>query len=124
MQGNWRGAPKLVYKVNVDEDGAADGIALAKEMMADAYKLLAFYMDGCTKCTNAAFRVAMDLVVEDAAKSKDLKCMSLMIGEGKPQEMKARELRHLARMQGAKAALLEVARKRGGLPDVHWPVRL
>lgn len=115
---------QLVYKVNVDEDGAADGIALAKEMMADAYKLLAFYMEGCGSCTIAAYGAAMDLVVEDAAKSKDFKCMSLIFGKAKPVEMKARQLRHLARMQGAKAALLEEARRRGGLPDVHWPVRL
>jgi len=57
---------RLDYEVNVDDDKVVDGIALAKELMADAMKNLAFYADGCSGCAHAMFGALAVMTAEEA----------------------------------------------------------
>lgn len=107
---------RLDYEVNVDDDKVVDGIALAKELMADAMKNLAFYADGCSGCAHAMFGALAFMTAEEAEAATAKKGMASItwLLEGVTRdERKKRFKRHLARMKGKKDLLLEEARKRG-----------
>lgn len=110
------------YTVDVDEGRIADGIALAKEMMADAMKNLALYSNGCSGCLLAMFGAVADLTVEEARAGwgkEGVGSFLWLFEDVTPEERALRKERHLERMAGAKRALLFEAQKRGAKIHVH-----
>ena len=59
------------YTVRTDARGVVDGRALAKEMMADAFKLMAAYGSTCMACCVKAFEEAGGAVLNDMKKAEE-----------------------------------------------------
>lgn len=99
------------YEAAPDEDGIYDGRTLARELIADAYKLLVPYGDGCRSCVDDLF---MALVNEEIAgiyaeAEREGFVPNIILGRDEAEALEARMQRHKARTSAATEALMREA---------------
>ena len=109
---------ELTYSVGVDNSRITDGLALAELLMTDAYRLIAFYMEGCPACTGGVFGVFGDRIVESAVTNPDGSLVERMLldwAHSKEDNRLPAEMLHQALMRPKLRELLQERRERGGL---------
>ena len=109
---------QLTYGVGIDTSRITNGLELAELLMIDAYRLIAFYTDGCPACTTGVMGVFGARIVESAAKNPNgslVERMLLDFGHSSEENRLPAEMLHLALMRPKLKALLHECRERGGL---------
>lgn len=109
---------ELTYSVGVDNSRITDGLALAELLMIDAYRLIAFYTEGCPACTGGVFGVFGDRIVESAVTNPDGSLVERMLldwAHAKEESRLPAEMLHQALMRPKLRDLLRECRERGGL---------
>lgn len=106
------------YEAAPDEDGIYDGRALAREMIADAYKLLVPYGDGCRARVDDLFMALVNEeiagIYAEAARSGHVPNVILGAGEGEGSNLDERMSRHKERTKSVTTMLLDKAAACGG----------
>lgn len=116
---------ELAYDVGVDNSRITNGLELAELLMIDAYRLIAFYTDGCPACTGGVFGVFGDRIVEGAPRNPNgtlIARMLLDFGVSPGENRLPAEMLHQALMRPTLRALLQECRERGGLMGHHQTV--
>jgi hypothetical protein len=98
--------------IEPDEHGVFDGRDMAAQLIAQAYRLLVPYVDGCEACSDALFGSIANLVIEEAheeARQSGGELPGGMYATGEAGDEKdARKAAHLHATQERTAELLGV----------------
>lgn len=62
---------QLSYEIQPDEHGVYDGKELARELIMDAYRLLAPYVNACPDCADNLFSVIANEAIEEIHRQKN-----------------------------------------------------
>lgn len=62
--------PEISYRIEPDQFGVFDGKQLAAALIADAWKLLASYAEGCPACTDTLFSYLANRELEELHQAK------------------------------------------------------
>ena len=99
------------YEAALDEDGIYDGRALARELIADADKLLVPYGDGCRSCVDDLFMALVNEeiagIYAEAARSGHVP--NVILGSANGSDLDKRMARHKERTKAVTTMLLDKA---------------
>lgn len=84
---------ELTYKADIDENDIFNGLELARDLIRDAYQLLAPYAALCPACTDTLFSHVANRALDDIHKEESecgkLPSLVMHTGEKSPEERHA-----------------------------------
>lgn len=111
---------EIRFNVEEDQYGVFSGLDLAREMIADAYQLLATYVDGCPACADDLFTVLanQEMLALHGQQDENSEVPTLFLAAGGDEGTEAVR-QHLKAARAAVEALLQEQRDEWGWSSPH-----
>lgn len=112
---------EIRFNVEQDENGVFSGLDLAREMIADAYRLLAAYVDGCPACADDLFTVLanQEMLALHGQRDGTGEVPTLFLAAGSDEGKEQAVRQHVQATRAEVDALLNEQREEWGWSSPH-----